>query len=85
MKLGIENKVALVTGSTAGIGLAIARSLAVEGTHVIVNGRTQERVQNAITHIRETSPNAKIEGIAADFSKKDDIKNLITPLIFGMS
>jgi NAD(P)-dependent dehydrogenase (short-subunit alcohol dehydrogenase family) len=77
MKLGIENKVALVTGSTAGIGLAIARSLAVEGTHVIVNGRTQERVQNAITHIRETSPNAKIEGIAADFSKKDDIKNLI--------
>jgi NAD(P)-dependent dehydrogenase (short-subunit alcohol dehydrogenase family) len=44
MNLKLENKTALVTGSTAGIGFAIARSLAAEGTRVIGNGRTEERV-----------------------------------------
>lgn len=77
MNLGIESKVALVTGSTAGIGLEIARSLAAEGAHVIVNGRTQERIDQAINHISKTCRNAKIEGIAADFSNKADIENLI--------
>ncbi len=44
MDLRLTGKIALVTGSTAGIGLAIAKSLASEGAHVYVNGRTQERV-----------------------------------------
>jgi NAD(P)-dependent dehydrogenase (short-subunit alcohol dehydrogenase family) len=66
--LKLTKKVALITGSTAGIGLAIARSLAVEGAHVYVNGRTQERVDAAITAIRSHVQVAKVEGIVADLS-----------------
>ena len=53
MDLKLAGKTALVTGSTAGIGLAIARSLAREGAHVYVNGRTQQRVDAAISTIRD--------------------------------
>jgi NAD(P)-dependent dehydrogenase (short-subunit alcohol dehydrogenase family) len=52
MDLKLTDKVVLVTGSTAGIGFAIARALAAEGAHVYVNGRTQERVDAAVTAIR---------------------------------
>ena len=51
MDLKLTNKVALVTGSTAGIGFATARALAIEGAHVYVNGRTQERVDAAMAAI----------------------------------
>jgi len=60
MDLQLEGKRALVTGSTAGIGLAIATALAKEGAKVIVNGRTQERVDQA----KRASGGA--DGIAAD-------------------
>jgi NAD(P)-dependent dehydrogenase (short-subunit alcohol dehydrogenase family) len=69
MDLKLKDKVALVTGSTAGIGLAIAYSLASEGAHVYVNGRTQERVDSAMAEIRAAVPNAKVYGIVADFSE----------------
>jgi NAD(P)-dependent dehydrogenase (short-subunit alcohol dehydrogenase family) len=52
MDLKLTGKIALVTGSTAGIGLAIAKSLATEGAHVYVNGRTQDRVDAAMAGIR---------------------------------
>lgn len=68
MDLKLADKVALVTGSTAGIGLAIARSLAREGAHVWVNGRTQQRVDAAIAAIHLQTPAAKVDGIVADFS-----------------
>jgi NAD(P)-dependent dehydrogenase (short-subunit alcohol dehydrogenase family) len=68
MDLKLTGKVALVTGSTAGIGLAIAKSLASEGAHVFVNGRTQERVDAAVEAIRSHAAAAKVDGIAADFS-----------------
>src|ERR1700730_89945 len=68
MNLKLENKTALVTGSTAGIGFAIARSLAAEGTRVIVNGRTEERVSKAIASIRKSHPNAKLEPFAANLA-----------------
>ena len=68
MDLRLTKKVALITGSTAGIGLAIARSLTGEGAHVYVNGRTQERVDAAITAIRSHVQVAKVEGIVADLS-----------------
>jgi len=66
--LKLTGKIALVTGSTAGIGLAIAKSLASEGAHVYVNGRTQERVDAAAAVIRSHSAAAWVDGIAADFS-----------------
>src|SRR5271155_1772657 len=68
MDLKLIGKIALVTGSTAGIGFAIAKSLAIEGAHVYVNGRTRERVDKAIAAIRSQAVDAKVEGIAADFS-----------------
>ena len=69
MNLKLNGKTALVTGSTAGIGLAIAQSLAGEGAHVYVNGRTQERVTKAIAEVKKVAAaGAKVEGIVADFA-----------------
>jgi NAD(P)-dependent dehydrogenase (short-subunit alcohol dehydrogenase family) len=66
--LRLSGKIALVTGSTAGIGFAIAKSLASEGAHVYVNGRTQERVDAATAAIRPHAAARRVDGIAADFS-----------------
>ncbi|CBN57621.1 MULTISPECIES: SDR family NAD(P)-dependent oxidoreductase [Kamptonema] len=66
MDLQLSDRIALVSGSTAGIGLAIATTLAQEGATVIVNGRTQERVNNALKSIQQSVPNAKLQGITAD-------------------
>jgi len=68
MDLQLKGKKALVTGSTAGIGFATARSLAAESASVIVNGRTQKRVDAAIAEIRKSHPGADVTGIAADVS-----------------
>jgi NAD(P)-dependent dehydrogenase (short-subunit alcohol dehydrogenase family) len=66
--LRLIGKIALITGSTAGIGFAIAKSLASEGAHVYLNGRTQERVDAAIAAIRSHAAAANVDGIVADFS-----------------
>src|SRR5271155_5030163 len=73
MNYHLENKLALVTGSTAGIGFAIAEALAGEGAKVIVNGRTDDRVAQAIKKIHAKHPNAKLEAFAGDFSDPDEI------------
>ena len=65
MNLGLDNKLALVTGSTQGIGYAIAKMLLAEGARVIVNGRRPERVERAA---RALSSDGKVHGIAADLS-----------------
>jgi NAD(P)-dependent dehydrogenase (short-subunit alcohol dehydrogenase family) len=66
MNLGLAGKRALVTGSTAGIGLAAARGLAAEGAHVTINGRTAARVDAALDELRRALPTARVDGIAAD-------------------
>jgi NAD(P)-dependent dehydrogenase (short-subunit alcohol dehydrogenase family) len=66
MNLGIMGKRALVTGSTAGIGLATARALAREGAMVVVNGRTRTRVDAAVEALHRDLPHAHIGGVAAD-------------------
>lgn len=69
MDLQLTGKKALVTGSTAGIGLAIATALAREGAAVTVNGRTQERVDSAVNQIKKSlEGRATVNGIAADLS-----------------
>src|ERR1700737_1544001 len=68
MNFKLESKTALVSGSTAGIGLAIAKSLAAEGARVIVNGRTSDRVAEAVRKIRRECPSAQLEAFAADLS-----------------
>lgn len=66
MDLGLDGKTALVTGSTGGIGLAIARALAREGAHVIINGRSEASVAAAIATLRIDVPDADLVGLAAD-------------------
>jgi len=73
MDLQLTNKKALVTGSTAGIGFAIASLLAQEGASVIVNGRTQRRVDEAIQRIRHGSKDALVTGVASDLSTKEGV------------
>ncbi|MGC4043198.1 MAG: SDR family oxidoreductase [Armatimonas sp.] len=68
MDLGIAGKVALVTASTAGIGYAAAEAFAREGAVVIVNGRTEARVNEAIAKLREAVPGAQVRGLAIDLS-----------------
>jgi NAD(P)-dependent dehydrogenase (short-subunit alcohol dehydrogenase family) len=80
MDLQLTGKTALVTGSTAGIGLAIAEALAAEGASVIVNGRTRQRVDAAVSQLRDKKLPGKITGLAADLGSaagvRDTIKNL---------
>ncbi|MBV8885702.1 MAG: SDR family oxidoreductase [Chroococcidiopsidaceae cyanobacterium CP_BM_RX_35] len=76
MDFQLVNKVALVSGSTAGIGLAITTTLAQEGATVIVNGRTLERVDAAIDQIKQTAPNAKLQGVTADLGTQAGANNL---------
>ena len=66
MDLGLKGKKVVVSGSTAGIGFAIAAALAAEGSRVIVNGRTDARVTAALNSIRQRVKNADVRGIAAD-------------------
>ena len=68
---------ALVTGSTKGIGLAIATSLAREGARVIVNGRAEKSVNEATEKIRQSVPAAKLEIFAGDLAKADDTDLLV--------
>jgi NAD(P)-dependent dehydrogenase (short-subunit alcohol dehydrogenase family) len=77
MDLKLSDKVALVSGSTGGIGLAIVTTLAEEGATVIVNGRTQKRVNNAIDRIQQNLPNAKLQGIAADLGTPAGVELLL--------
>lgn len=66
MDLQLSGRRALVTGSTAGIGYAIARGLAAEGARVTVTGRTQGNVDAALKRIRDAVPGAQVDGVAAD-------------------
>jgi NAD(P)-dependent dehydrogenase (short-subunit alcohol dehydrogenase family) len=66
MELGLAGKHALVTGSTAGIGLALAKGLAAEGASVVITGRTQATVDAALKRLKDTVPEAKVTGVAAD-------------------
>jgi NAD(P)-dependent dehydrogenase (short-subunit alcohol dehydrogenase family) len=77
MELGLRDRRALVTGSTAGIGFATARMLAGEGADVVVNGRTAERVDAAIALIREDFPSAGLTGVAADLGSAGGCADLL--------
>src|SRR6267143_5285057 len=68
MDLKLNDKRALVTGSTKGIGFAIAKALAAEGARVIVNGRSEASVAEALAGIRRAHPDAKLEGFAGDLA-----------------
>jgi NAD(P)-dependent dehydrogenase (short-subunit alcohol dehydrogenase family) len=76
MNLELTDKTALISGSTKGIGLAIACGLAKEGAHVIVNGRSDKAVSAAVEQIRNIMPAAKAGGFVGDLSLPQAIEAL---------
>ncbi|MFE7223251.1 SDR family NAD(P)-dependent oxidoreductase [Nocardioides sp. NPDC057577] len=80
MDLGLTGTRAFVSGSTQGIGYAIARSLADEGAGVVVNGRSPERVDAAVDRLRAAVPTADVTGIPADFADPGQVRALLESL-----
>jgi NAD(P)-dependent dehydrogenase (short-subunit alcohol dehydrogenase family) len=80
MDLKLTDKTAFISGSTAGIGFAIAKRLLNEGARVIINGRTAETVDKAVKELKSSDKNTNVSGIAADFSKVDEVNKLIRDL-----
>ena len=82
MALGIDlgGRLALVTGSTQGIGQAIATRLAEAGAAVVVNGRDGSRVDAAVTQIRDAVPDATVRGVAADLADAASTDGLLAEL-----
>ncbi len=77
MDLQLNGKTALVSGSTAGIGYAIAAALAREGAHVTLNGRTRERTDEAAARLRaEIGHDARVDGLAADLGTAAGVETL---------
>jgi NAD(P)-dependent dehydrogenase (short-subunit alcohol dehydrogenase family) len=77
MDLGLKGKLAVVSGSTAGIGFAIATTLAREGARVVINGRTAERVKTAAERIRMELRGAEVTEVAADLGTPEGIAKLV--------
>lgn len=77
MKIDLSHRTAIVTGSTAGIGLAIANGLAAAGARVTLTGRTQARVDAAIAAIAGNVPHAQLSGVAADLGTRQGAQALI--------
>lgn len=80
MDLQLLNKTVFISGSTAGIGFATANRFLNEGAKVIINGRTKESVDKAVSELRSAVDNADVSGIAADFSKATEVENLLKAL-----
>lgn len=77
MDLQLQGKRALVTGSTAGIGFAIAKALAAEGAAVVVNGRAADRVEAALARLRDACPGAEVTGVTADLASAEGCAALV--------
>ncbi|UZD24472.1 SDR family NAD(P)-dependent oxidoreductase [Algoriphagus halophytocola] len=80
MDLKLEDKSAFISGSTAGIGFAIAKRFLNEGATVIINGRSQESVDQAISALKSETGSEKVSGIPADFSKSEEVDRLLKAL-----
>lgn len=80
MDLQLTGKKAFISGSTTGIGLAIATSLAREGVHVVINGRSEDSVAAALERIRGAVPNAVVEGFSGDLARAEEAEKLFRQL-----
>lgn len=76
MKIDFGGRIAVVSGSTAGIGLAIAQGLAASGASVVVNGRSEARVKLAVDTVRQATPSAQVRGVAADLATAEGVERL---------
>jgi len=80
MDYQLKNKKVFISGSTKGIGYAAAKTIALEGAEVIINGSSQDSVNSSLEILRKETDSKKISGIACDFSKTEEIDALITQL-----
>ena len=80
MDVQLQGRTAFVSGSTQGIGFAIASALAAEGVRVIVNGRSSERVRAAVARLRTEHPGEDHVGLVADSSVPEDVARLLDDL-----
>jgi len=80
MDLQLKGKTAFISGSTQGIGFAIAQQLLAEGAIVIVNGRTEQRIKEATDKLKQLVPGAQVSGVAADFSNAAEVNQLLQAL-----
>jgi NAD(P)-dependent dehydrogenase (short-subunit alcohol dehydrogenase family) len=80
MNIDLSGKTALVTGSTAGIGYAIAKGLAASGAGVVINGRGQDKVDAAVANLKQAVSGAKVRGMAADVSTAEGCDALLKAL-----
>ncbi|NIJ51218.1 SDR family NAD(P)-dependent oxidoreductase [Dyadobacter arcticus] len=80
MDLQLNDKTAFISGSTQGIGYAIAESLLREGASVIVNGRSESKVDDAVAKLKALLPVGNVSGYAADFSKVEEVNALLSNL-----
>jgi 3-oxoacyl-[acyl-carrier protein] reductase len=77
MDLGFNGKVAVVTGGSRGLGLAVAQALAAEGAHVVICARGAEQLQRAVEQLRSGSTGSRVEGVVADVSTEDGVRKVI--------
>lgn len=80
MDLGLHGKSVFISGSTQGIGFAVAAACLAEGARVIVNGRTEQRVSDAVGRLRDAAPGGAVTGIAADLAEPTEVKALLDDL-----
>ena len=77
MRIDLQGKIAIVTGSTDGIGYAAALGLAQAGAEVVINGRHQDGVDRSVASAREAVPGATVRGVAADVATAEGCSTLI--------
>jgi NAD(P)-dependent dehydrogenase (short-subunit alcohol dehydrogenase family) len=80
VKIDLAGRTALVTGSTSGIGYATAKSLALAGASVVVNGRDEQRVGDAVAKLREETGSTEVTGVALDLATADGAALLVAGL-----
>lgn len=82
MDLKLQGKTVFITGATSGIGFATAKLFTEEGATVIINGRSEQSIQQAIVRLKAEVPEGAVTGIPADFSKTSDVIGLLKQLPF---
>lgn len=76
----LSGKKAFISGSTQGIGYAIAQALLAEGVDVVINGRNDDTLQNAVLQLQQSVLGGNVSGIAADFADPAQVERLLDRL-----